>query len=261
MNRRAASHNIPKELLLELFLQEMPTSVQTILASITPITTEKAAKIADRILEVNSSNIHRHTKSPIGTFALPDVMLDFLTYTSISYVLFLCRMVKNIDRFTRLIEIILTADMTAETICRSPLSGWISRFGCSIVITTDQERNFESNLFKELNNLLGTNRIHCCPYHPKANELVEKMHRHLKSAIKAHETSRWDDIIPIILLGMSSAVKNDIQTACAELVYRTTLRLPSDKISTTCNPTYSENLNLTTKSRASKVFVHPHFKL
>ncbi|GFY32804.1 transposon Tf2-6 polyprotein [Trichonephila clavipes] len=44
MNRRAASHNVPKELMLELFLQQLPTAVQTILASITPTTVEKAAK-------------------------------------------------------------------------------------------------------------------------------------------------------------------------------------------------------------------------
>ncbi|GFY43334.1 transposon Tf2-6 polyprotein [Trichonephila inaurata madagascariensis] len=54
MNRRAASHNVPKELMLELFLQQLPTAVQTILASITPITVEKAAEVADRILEVST---------------------------------------------------------------------------------------------------------------------------------------------------------------------------------------------------------------
>ncbi|GFW95379.1 transposon Tf2-9 polyprotein [Trichonephila clavipes] len=55
MNRRAASHNVPKELMLELFLQQLPTAVQTILASITPITVEKAAEVADRILEPHIS--------------------------------------------------------------------------------------------------------------------------------------------------------------------------------------------------------------
>ncbi|GFS85370.1 transposon Tf2-9 polyprotein [Trichonephila clavipes] len=54
MNRLAASHNVPEELMLELFLQQLPTAVQTILASITPITVEKAAEVADRILEVST---------------------------------------------------------------------------------------------------------------------------------------------------------------------------------------------------------------
>ncbi|GFQ88294.1 transposon Tf2-9 polyprotein [Trichonephila clavata] len=48
MNRRASSHNVPKELMLELFLQQLPTSVQTILASITPITVRRKSRRSRR---------------------------------------------------------------------------------------------------------------------------------------------------------------------------------------------------------------------
>ncbi|GFS98905.1 transposon Tf2-6 polyprotein [Trichonephila clavipes] len=140
-------------------------------------------------------------------------------------------------------KVIPTADMTAETVCRALLSVWLLCFGCPAIITTDQGTNFESSFLRELSNLLGTNRIRCCTYHPKANGLVERLHHHIKSAIKAHENSKWSKIIPIVLLGMRSAVKKDINATCAELVYGTTLRLPSDlfstdKITTTCNQTY-----------------------
>ncbi|GFQ97987.1 peptidase A2 domain-containing protein [Trichonephila clavata] len=63
MNRRASLHNVPKELMLELFLQQLPTSVQTILASITPITVEKVAEVADRILEVSTPNVSLSTNA------------------------------------------------------------------------------------------------------------------------------------------------------------------------------------------------------
>ncbi|GFX07175.1 transposon Tf2-9 polyprotein [Trichonephila clavipes] len=63
MNRRAASHNVPKELMLEVFLQQLPTAVQTILASITPITVEKAAEVADRILEVSTPTVSLSTNA------------------------------------------------------------------------------------------------------------------------------------------------------------------------------------------------------
>ncbi|GFR28820.1 transposon Tf2-6 polyprotein [Trichonephila clavata] len=49
--------------MLELFLQQLPTSVQTILASITPITVEKAAEVADRILEVSIPNVSLSTNA------------------------------------------------------------------------------------------------------------------------------------------------------------------------------------------------------
>ncbi|GFR04909.1 transposon Tf2-9 polyprotein [Trichonephila clavata] len=63
MNRRASSHNVPKELMLELFLQQLMTSVQTILASITSITVEKAAEVANRILEVSVPNVSLSTNA------------------------------------------------------------------------------------------------------------------------------------------------------------------------------------------------------
>lgn len=52
MRRRAESHQVPDELMLELFQQHLPTSVQSILAAITPLTLDKAAEIADRVIEV-----------------------------------------------------------------------------------------------------------------------------------------------------------------------------------------------------------------
>ncbi|GFW94012.1 transposon Tf2-9 polyprotein [Trichonephila clavipes] len=63
MNSRAASHNVPKELMLELFLQQLPTAVQTILESITPITVEKAVEVADRILEVSTPTVSLSTNA------------------------------------------------------------------------------------------------------------------------------------------------------------------------------------------------------
>ncbi|GFX17242.1 transposon Tf2-6 polyprotein [Trichonephila clavipes] len=52
MKRRTESHSIPDDLMLELFQQHLPTRVQSILAAISPLTLEKAAEVADRVMEV-----------------------------------------------------------------------------------------------------------------------------------------------------------------------------------------------------------------
>ncbi|GFT45980.1 transposon Tf2-6 polyprotein [Trichonephila clavipes] len=52
MRRRAESHSVPDDLMLELFQQHLPTRVQSILAAISPMTLEKAAEVADRVMEV-----------------------------------------------------------------------------------------------------------------------------------------------------------------------------------------------------------------
>ncbi|GFW99094.1 transposon Tf2-6 polyprotein [Trichonephila clavipes] len=114
-------------------------------------------------------------------------------------------------------EVIPTADMTAETVCRALLSVWISRFGCPAIITTDQGTNFESSLFRELSNLLGTNRIRCCAYHPKANGLVERLHHHLTSGAKSFQLyfseykviRRTDKVFTILINGKRKTVSID----------------------------------------------------
>ncbi|GFS84849.1 uncharacterized protein TNCV_2957321 [Trichonephila clavipes] len=62
MKRRAESLNVDDKLMMELFLQRLPSSFQTILAAVSDLTLNKAADIADRILEVSPS--------PIETFAV-----------------------------------------------------------------------------------------------------------------------------------------------------------------------------------------------
>ncbi|GBM44068.1 hypothetical protein AVEN_75885-1 [Araneus ventricosus] len=72
---------------------------------------------------------------------------------------------------------------------------------------------------------------------------------HLKSSIKAHESTQWSEILPIVLLGIHTAVKEDIKATCAELVYGTTLQLPSDMTETSiippCNDIFVDRLRNT----------------
>ncbi|GBO40449.1 Retrovirus-related Pol polyprotein from transposon opus [Araneus ventricosus] len=60
MKRRAETLKVPETFMLELFLQRLPTSVQTILAAVTDLTLDKAAEILDRILEVTPVPMEIH---------------------------------------------------------------------------------------------------------------------------------------------------------------------------------------------------------
>ena len=58
--------------------------------------------------------------------------------------------------------------------------------------------------------------------------MVERLHRQLKAAIMAHESPNpWTITLPAVLLGARSAVKELLGRSATEIVYGTTLRLPS----------------------------------
>jgi len=97
-------------------------------------------------------------------------------------------------------------------------------------ITTDQGRQFESKLFAKLGIHTGFQHSRTTAYNAKCDGKIERFFRHLKSALMCHNGSTWYDALPVVLLGIRSAFKEDLQATTAELVYGEPLRLPGQLI-------------------------------
>ncbi|GFX87014.1 uncharacterized protein TNCV_2636541 [Trichonephila clavipes] len=74
-------------------------------------------------------------------------------------------------------------------------------------------------------------RSHTTNYPPCSNEMIECVHRQLKASLMCHTDSSWFEALPVVLLGIRSVFKVNLQSSSAELVYGEPLRLPGEIIS------------------------------
>lgn len=131
-----------------------------------------------------------------------------------------------IDRFTRWPEAIPIKDMTASTVVQAFLHNWVARFGAPAAVTTYRGRQFTSRLFAVVCRFLGARHHQTTAYHPRANGIVERLYRTLKSALRSDPSGQWVERLPLIMLGIRSATRSDFPLSPADLVFGAPLRLP-----------------------------------
>ena len=186
-------------------------------------------------ISCQKSKVSRHTRAPLADFHVPNERFNHLNVDIVGP-LPLCKgyryLVTIIDRYTRWLEAVPTEDQSAEAVANSLISVWFSRFGIPAAITTDQGRQFEGSLFQSLAQYFGFSSKFTTAYHPQANGLIERQHRTIKAALKCHlcDNRNWVDSLPIVLLGIRTSLKCDLNCSSAELVYGSTLRLPGEML-------------------------------
>lgn len=203
---------------------------------------------AKTCLQCQRAKVHRHTRAPLSTFDVPERRFDHLNIDIVGPLPSsqgFTHLLTIVDRFTRWPEVIPLSDITTPTCARALVFHWISRFGLPTDISSDRGSQFTSELWSAITELLGSKLHRTTSYHPQANGLVERFHRHLKSALRARLTGpNWIDVLPWVLLGIRSAPKEDLGSSSAELVFGAPLTVPADFISPpTFHATPSEHLH------------------
>ena len=151
------------------------------------------------------AKVSQHTVAPLMPLPMPPKRFDSLNVDLV------CPLTESqgftylltiVDRFTRWPEAIHLSDISAATCARAYLYHWVSRHGVPSTLTSDRGRQFVSELWTKTAPLLGTSTNTTTTYHPQANGLIERMHRTMKSALKAKlgADPNWVDALPLVCL-------------------------------------------------------------
>ena len=81
------------------------------------------------------------------------------------------------DYFTKWVEFFPVPDQTAFTCAQIIINEVICRLGCPLAIHSDQGSNFESEIFKQLCEILEIRKTRTSPRNPKCNGQTERFNR------------------------------------------------------------------------------------
>lgn len=129
------------------------------------------------------------------------------------------------DYFTKWPEAHALPNQEAKTVTTVLVQEFICRFGTPLELHSDQGRNFESELIKEMCEILG---IKTTPYHPQSDGMVERYNRTLATQLSIFANGNHcdcDEHLPTVLMAYRTAVHE--QTS-ARLMMGHELRIPVD---------------------------------
>ncbi|GAB1869457.1 RNA-directed DNA polymerase [Camponotus japonicus] len=136
-----------------------------------------------------------------------------------------------VDCFTKWVEAFPIKNIRAKTVAEAFVSQFVSRHGVPLEIHTDQGKNFESQLFIELMQLLGIKKTRTTALHPQSDGQVERQHQTIINYLAKYisENQRdWDEWVPMFLLAYRSSKHETTGMTPAELYFARELRLPID---------------------------------
>ena len=103
------------------------------------------------------------------------------------------------DVYTKFVQDVPCKDQLATTVAKALMDQWFTKFGIPNRLHSDQGRNFEGDVVRELCELYGMKKTRTTPYHPEGNAQAERFNRTLVGLIRSideRERRRWPAMLP-----------------------------------------------------------------
>lgn len=137
------------------------------------------------------------------------------------------------DYFSKLTEAYAIPDTLTTTIADILVRTWVKRYGCPLEIHSDQGRQYESAMFKEVCQLLGINKTRTTPLHPRSDGMIERMNRSINDMLSKYIKScqrDWDLYLDFLTMAYNSTPHESTGISPHKLVYGQEKRLPLEII-------------------------------
>ena len=135
------------------------------------------------------------------------------------------------DHFTKWSEAWAIPDQEAQTVAKTFVTQFVTRFGAPMMIHTDQGRNFESKLFKAMCKLLGVKKTRTTAFNPKSNGQVERLNKTLSTMIGTYIAENqhvWDENLSALMMAYRATPQESTGITPNEMMMGREVYMPID---------------------------------
>ena len=126
------------------------------------------------------------------------------------------------DYFSNWIEVFPLERHTAECVASVLVNEVISRYGAPLKLHSDQGREFESALYREICRFWGVKKTRTAPYTPWSNGKLERVNQTVKTMVKHYvstATNDWDRWLPFLRMAYNFTVHDTTKCTPFRLMF------------------------------------------